>query len=340
MSERCEWSDLRVEHCAHCGASPGSRPTLEPPRALVRREVVATEDSTLERPKLPDTWGPSNDAGECRCGQPTQDEAWLCPTCEDRFLGTLADLPALDEELSVTITRQRAAGAAGTPRGATNSLPWHETASDARRALHGLLVSWVRFCTEENVRGKRMDDPVDRIDSLATWLASRVHGLALLDIGPEAMDEITDAAAECHRIVFWKRRNRVYLGPCGVTREQPNPDTGFIGGTEDPCPGEVYAEEGEPVGYCDLCGDGATVAVKRSAMEKDLDSRLYTAAEIARLSTYLGLDVPREQVRRRVLYWHRHKLVEQRSTNLEGLPLFRYGEVRGRLYADFAKRAS
>lgn len=336
MSERCEWSDLPVDQCAHCGAAPGSRPGLEPAEPMRHRQ---DEDDTseLRRPTLPDTWGPSNGAGECRCGRPSRDDAWLCDECEARFTQTLAELPALDAELSVSVTRQRAAATTGGPRGATTGLPWHEKAADAQRSLHSLLVSWVRLCSEEGVRGSGSELPADTIPALADWLSGCVHGLALRDIGPDALDEITDAAAECHRIVFWKRRNRVYLGPCGVIDETPNED-GVV--ETEPCPGEVYAEEGEPVGYCDLCGQGATVAVKRSAMERDLDARLYTAAEIARLATYLGLDVPREQVRKRVLYWHRHRLIEQRSTTPDGLPMFRYGEVRGRLYADFAKRAS
>lgn len=339
MSEiqRCEWSDLPSDQCAHCGAAPGTRPRLEPARPTRETATRESDSTTLERPKLPDSWAPSNDAGECRCGQPTRDEAWLCDDCQGRFIGTLRDLAPLDDELAVTITRQRASAASGGPRGATTGLPWHERAADAQRALHGLLVLWVRFCDEERVRGAGIELPADRIASLAEWLSACVHGLSLLDIGPEAFDEITDAAAECHRIVFWKRRNRVYLGPCGVVDETPNEDGEA---QADPCPGEVYAEEGEPVGYCDLCEQGATVAVKRSALETDLDGRLYTAAEIARLSTYLGLDAPREQVRKRVLYWHRHKLVEQRSTTPDGLPMFRYGDVRGRLYADFAKRSA
>lgn len=331
---RCDWSDLPTDQCDHCGAHPGTRLGLEPPRPSTGAVATDEEATTLPRPKLPADWAPSSDAGECRCGKPTRDDTWLCDDCQDEFTLTLADLGALDEELVVTITRQRAAATTGGPRSATTPLPWHEGAGDARRALHGLLVSWVRLCAEEDVKGPQIAFPADSIPSLAAWLATRVHGLALHDAGPDAMDEITDAAAECHRIVFWKRKSRIYLGTCGkVTTDED-------GNEYDPCPGEVYADEDEPVGHCDLCREGATVVVKRSAMEAELDTRLYTAAEIARLSTFLGLDAPRDQVRKRVLYWHRHKLVEQRGTNAEGHPMFRYGEVRGRLYADFAQRAS
>lgn len=337
MNDRCEWSDLPTLSCAHCGADPGTRPVIGP--AVPPREPQPRDEptTTLERPRLPETWAPSNGAGECRCGRPTQDGAWLCGGCEARFTNTLGELPDLDVEISLTITRQRAAALTGGPRAVSEGLPWHDRAAEARRTLHGLLVSWVRFCTEEDVRGPAVPEPEDRIDSLAAWLVTRVHGLTLLDIGPEAMDEITDAAAECHRIVFWKRKNRIYLGTCGVVSDEPDKD-GVV--YVEPCPGEVYAEEGEPVGHCDLCSQGQTVVIRKSEIDKRLDDRLCTPAEIATYAVHLGLDVPRDQVRRRVNYWHRHKRIVQRGTAENGDPMFRYGEVRNELYADFARRVS
>lgn len=336
-ADRCEWSDLPADQCDHCGAAPGSEIRMSAPGPGPRPVVREPAARTLERPTLPTTWAAADTEGECRCGRPTRDHAWLCDDCQTRFRNVLGDLPDLDSEIAVTITKQRAAGTSGSPRSTETALPWHERAADARRVLHGLLVQWVRFCLEENVRGPLAVDPTDGLNSLAGWLTGRVAGLSLLDIAPEAMDEITDAAAQCHSIVFWKRKNRIYLGPCRSTD-----DTDEDGNPIEvaPCPGELYADEGEPVGYCDLCGQPATVAVRRSQLEDDLDRHLATAAEIARLATYLGLDVPRDQVRRRVLYWHRHKRIEQRGTDTIGAPMFRYGEVRGLLYADFKRRAS
>lgn len=331
MSDRCEWSDLPADQCEHCGANPGDRPRLsaiQPPR----HQRPEPEPSQLRRPKLPDTWAPTNSDG-CRCGVPTRDGAWLCDACEKRFTDTLADLAQLDDEIVTTMTRQTAAVITGGARSATTPLPWHEKAATARRTLHGLLATWVRFCDEEHVRGPAADFPADTIPAMAAWLTERVHGLTLLDIGPEAMDEITDAAAECHRLVFWKRKNRLYLGPCRtpIETEDAEPEV---------CPGEVYADEGEPVGFCDLCGQGATVVVRRAELEKELDAYLATAAEIARLATYLGLDVKRDRVRKQVLYWHRHKRIVQRGEDADGSPMFRYGEVRGMLYREFATRSA
>lgn len=336
-TDRCDYSDLPPETCHHCGARPGDRPGLVAAQARAARRGCR-EPSSLDRPHLPATWAPSNDAGECRCGKPTRDEAWICDPCVETFTNTLADLGALDIEVQTTMTRMRGLPTEGnSSKSAETPLPWHDKAANARRVLNGLLSTWVRFCEEEDVRGPAAGFPSDTIPSKAAWLASRVPGLALLDIGPECVDEITDAAAECHRLVFWKRRNRVYLGPCGVVEADE------YGEDCEPCPGDVYADEGEPVGFCEVCGQGVTVVVRQGDLNQRLDDRLCTAAEIARLSTFLGLDQPRETVRKRVLYWHRHKRIAQRGTDTETTPpapTFRYGEVKVMLYAEFGRNTA
>jgi hypothetical protein len=273
-------------------------------------------------------------ANECRCGRPTRDAAYVCDQCVERLARALGDCGWTDVELETTITRQRGIPTTGGAPSAERGLPWHERGAEARRNLHGLLVSWVRFCGEERVRGVPTWQPTDRVVSLSRWLLHCVDGLALHDIGPEAVDEITDAVAECQRIVFYKRRSRVYLGVC----EQPVIDDEGEEYAAVVCEGEVYAEEGAPVGTCDDCGQGVTVAIRRTELERKLDDRLCTAAEIARLSTYLGLDADRDKVRQRVHYWHRHKRVMPRGSGDDDAPLFRYGEVRSMLYAEFATR--
>ena len=331
--DRCDYSDLRPEHCAHCGARPGDDGLTLAPVTPLRHAAPAGDPVPLERPRLPATWAPSATDSECRCGKPTRDGAWLCDGCEKRLTDTLCDLTELDDEVVTTMTRQTGAAITGGSRSATTPLPWHEKAADARRTLHGMLATWVRFCDEEQVRGPVVEFPADTIPAMSAYLATRVHGLALLDIGPEAMDEITDAAAECHRLVFWKRKNRLYLGPCETPIEVED-------GEPEVCPGEVYADEGEPVGFCNLCEQGVTVVIRRADLEKRLDGYLATAAEIARLATFLGLDVPRDTVRKRVHYWHRHKRIVPKREDADGAPMFAYGEVRGMLYKEFGARVS
>lgn len=269
---------------------------------------------------------------ECACGKPT--DAYVCQTCAGALSRALGDCTWLEGELETTITRQRGAATGGGARGTNDSLPWHERASQARRTLHALLVTWVRFCGEESVRHAPAWQARDNLTSLSRWLLNCVHGLTLHELGGDAVAEITDAVAECERIVFWKRKSRTYLGPCGQTVVDEDGEVLTLS-----CPGEVYADEGAQVGYCDECAQGVTVAIRKSDLDKRLDDRLCTAAEIARLATYLGLDVPRDRVRQQVNTWHKRKLVLPASKDADGSPLFRYGEVKVMLYATYATRA-
>jgi hypothetical protein len=262
----------------------------------------------------------------CRCGKPNRDTRTVCDPCQNSLHRALGDVTWIDEEIDTTITRQRAAATTGGPASATTSLPWHERGAEARRHLHGILVSWVRLCSEEGVGNGPAQLPADRLPSLSRWLMWRLDGLAHHDAGYDAVEEITDAVAQCERIVFWKRRSRVYLGPCAYGDGLPAALAEAVG-----CPGDVYAEEGQPVGYCDDCERGVTVVVRQTELDRDLHARLLSAADIADWSVRMGLDAKREEVRKRVLYWHRHKRILAHGHEDRGetkVPLFRYGDVR------------
>lgn len=268
-----------------------------------------------------------NETTECRCGRPTRDDRSLCDTCLSELDRVLGDCTWLDEEIEVSMTKQRAVSYGGGSRSSETAMPWHERAGDVRRTLHGLLVSWVRFAAEEGVRGAPDDLPADNIPALSGWLLNVTDGLSLLDIGTEAHDEITDAVAAVERVVFWKRKARIYLGPCAY-QDVP----------ENECPGDVYALEGEPVAYCEECERGVTVLIRQGQLDSDLHSRLLSAADIADWSVRMGLSAPRETVKKRVLQWHRRKRITARTTVLEKgteVPLFRYADVRALLYSEF-----
>lgn len=266
----------------------------------------------------------------CTCGKPTKDNAYVCEDCLTALAKALGDVPWLDEELDISITRQKASALGGGSRSRTTPLPWHEKASDAKRALHGLLATWVRFCAEEHVRDRGADAawPADNLTAMSRWLLWRVDGLAFHDLGGDAVDEITNAVAQGERIVFWRKRERVYLGPCGTALTD-----------ESACDGDVYADAGQEFGYCQACGFPFKVDARRAALEQQLDDRLCTASEIARLAVYLGLDQSREQVRNRVNQWHSRNRISPNGHNPDGDPVFRYGEVRA-LLATLRQQAS
>lgn len=335
----CGYSDLRHGECAHCaGIAPFEIvPELRMAGHQGRRgrrvwpPVKAEPDERGDDAvKLPGTWAPNADAGECRCGKPTRDQAFVCDGCIGLLDSALGDVTWLTEQLDIAITKQRASASGGGARAVETPLPWHERASEAKGALRAQLVSWVRFCDEERVRGGNAGLPADTEHAMALWLLERTKGLALHDIGPECVDEITDSVAECRRIVFYKRRTRVYLGPCEGCE---------VDEEIEPCPGEVYAEEHADVGTCDECDRGYTVVIKRGNLERELDDRLCTPAEIARLATFLGLDIPRERVRRQIHSWHKRKQITPGSHADNGDPMFRYGSVKALLYSTYRDTA-
>src|SRR5690606_39238814 len=85
------------------------------------------------------------------------------------------------------------------------------------------------------------DLPSDDLPAISRWLLWRVDGLALHDIGPEAVDEITDAVAQCHRLVD-RRPDRQYLGTCSA--DKPDGET---------CAAELYAYPGRRSIVCPTC---------------------------------------------------------------------------------------
>ena len=272
-------------------------------------------------------------SSQCTCGKPTKDNAYVCEDCLTALAKALGEIPWTDEQLEISITKQRASaiGGGGT-RSTGTPLPWHEKASDAQRSLHATLSTWVRFCIEEHVRnrGASTEWPADNLASMSRWMLWRVDGLAFHEAGSEVVDEITDAVAQAQRIVFWRKRERVYLGRCDATIEPE-------GAESYKCEGDVYAEQGAIYGSCEHCAAPYSVEKRRADLHRELDDRLCTAAEIARLATYLGLEQPRERVRKQVNSWHKRERITASGHSPEGDPVFRYGAVKALLFTQYAR---
>jgi hypothetical protein len=148
---------------------------------------------------------------------PTRDEAYFCEDCGRSLSVALGDVPWLVEEMETSATRAKGVDyrTKGGTRSSDKPLPFNQALSDAGAHLRATLVSWVRFCADERVRNSSTSQaiPEDNLPAISRYLLWRVDGLALLDIGPEAVDEITDAVAKCHRLID-KPADRQYLGPC------------------------------------------------------------------------------------------------------------------------------
>lgn len=256
----------------------------------------------------------------CRCGKPTREGRSFCDPCADLLSQALGEVPWLDEELETTITKRkgidyrRVGGGSGAKREQPSPPEW--TSSNARTHLRGVLVAWVKFCAEEQVRNQSPHQgiPEDSLPAISRWLLWRVDGLALHDIGAEAVEEITSAVAHCHRLID-RPADRQYLGNCDACDE-----------------GRLYARPGGAWAKCNTCGQATEAEKIRERLLTELDDRLCTAAEIAHLSTYLGLKATREQVRKRVEYLARTDQVT-RVSSFSDTATYRFGDVYPKIAA-------
>lgn len=291
---------------------------------------------------------PTPDPHACRCGKPLDRATWTCEDCLTETARLLGDMTWIAEQLEVSISRQRGVGnGAGAPSTGPSPLPWNEWASKCERKLRRTLVHWTTVMHASHVvaRGGVADvlplgEPSSwSITDMARWMTWRVDGLAHHPFGRALLQQLRADAEAATKCVTWKRLGRVYLGRC----DGMLPDPEHTDQTVQPCEGEVYADEDEDHGECELCARVYALDTRRRAMEAELDARLFPAAEIARLSTFLGLDLDRDQVRKRVNLWHHrrriacHNCPEHGSARAGSTPLFRYGEVRPLLYRDNAR---
>lgn len=328
----CDEGDMPRATCHHCGARPGgpSLPPLDRPwsfdgQPMTRRtgrDIFPTRPTPEHEPR-PLKFGPRS-GDTCACGRPTRNNAFGCDDCADELTRTLTDTPWLAEQLDTTITRQRAMqpGARGA-----DAIVWNDRAAKVQRDLSRHLATTVKLCVDQHVRHSSpysLDPNTDSAPSMARWLLWRVDGLTLnaefdailrqaLKIEAQALGVI-DAAPDV-----------LYLGLCGARND------------DEMCTGAVYAVAGEAVGKCRACRARYASAVRREALQQQLDDRLCTAAEIAHLATYLGIEKPRDQVRKLVNQWHKRGLIA--AAPGKGEPRFRYGDVVPRLAAAYSKGA-
>jgi hypothetical protein len=225
----------------------------------------------------------------CNCGRPTRDDAYVCEDCLSEAFRALGEIPALDDELEITITGQRALPTEGGPASAEARMPWNQRAGEARRHLRHTLVTWVRHCIEDDVRSSDPSTgwPDDTIAAMSRWLMWRVDGLGLNDLGPDAVDEITNAVANCWRVVD-RPAERTYHGPCVCGRD-------------------LYAKPRATTVTCPACEVEHDIAALEVRNRGLIESRLWTLDELMTALGRFGFRVPRKRVQEWI---YRHRLVD------------------------------
>lgn len=264
----------------------------------------------------------------CTCCliRPTRDEAYVCESCLDTLGAALGDCAWLGEELETSVTRQRGvdysrgASGKGGRKARDRPLPASQGPAGARDHLRAVLVSWVRFCEAGAVRSSdhRPGLPADTLEAMSRWLLWRVDGLGLHELGAHAVDEIGQAVDRARRAID-SPPERQYLGVC------PS------------CGGGLWTSRGSAWARCANCGQQVDAATIRDQLLTDLEDRLVTAAEAARLITGLGIATERDALRRRINTWHRRGRIEAVPA-ISDDPVFRFGTVRQMLAEDQGRR--
>jgi hypothetical protein len=256
------------------------------------------------------------------CTRPTRDAAYVCDDCGDGFARDLKALVDwLDEDLETSVAGAKGVQyRAGRTTGGEAGLRVNWRAAALYRHLQRALCDAVDHCLEVDTRHSSPDkaEPARTISAMALWLTWRVDGLSLDPKGPKHAGEIGRLVDQARELVFWVPPERRFLGACDLCK-------GSLGG-------HVYAEGDAEEAFCNRCATAFPAEVRRAELLAKLDDRLLDAADIARLSTHLGLHKDREKVRKQVNQWRHRRVIEIRSGEGEDAK-FRFGDVWRRLVA-------
>lgn len=246
------------------------------------------------------------------CGRPVADQAYLCQRDADWLARDLGDVPALEVELEVTVTRQDRIGdrSGGGARRAVEPLPYSPVAAEAGWVLANTLTTWARHVAEE--RGAPAPHGQPAASVAARWLLGHVEWLRHRPEAAEALDEIRAAIAGV-RIVIDARAPRWYAGPCGAEDEE----TGQV------CPVDLYALPGASAVRCPSCGAEYDADARQEWLLAAADDALAHAELIGRAAAALGVHITPADVR----YYAASGQVVAHGCNAAGNPVYRFGEV-------------
>lgn len=249
------------------------------------------------------------------CGYPTQDGAYTCEECLTGFGNFIGSVPALEEQLLITMTGERSPIPGYSAPSSEAPLPYDVRAGDLLAELRNELVGWVRQCHEEGVRhsSPHAAYPEDTLGSMVDWLLWRVDGMAWVKWSPHAVRAAARLEERVMRAID-PVVSRTYLGQCE-------------------CGAQVWLKDGETVGRCGDRGCGKTYPADemRAKLEAELDDRLMTAGEIATATVIMAYPRSREWVTATIEQWGRRKRLIPRGERLvKGVsrPLYRYGEAK------------
>jgi hypothetical protein len=238
-------------------------------------------------------------------------ERRICSVCAGNLERDLAEMPALLDDLSLTLSRQaRIGGHTNGSRASERPLPYDPRASEAGDVLRSTLVGWVR-----DLHDGAEHWPTDSLHGMALWLHSRLPRLLDHPAAEEAVDEFRFAVGLCKRVID-RPPPRIYAGICGI----------------DGCDVALYAKPMSPDVDCPGCGHRHSVVERREDMLATLDGMLLALGEIAKLANYFdGFDSRRAS--KLLGIWEARRRITPHTIDREGRPLYPFGQMLGLLLA-------
>lgn len=246
------------------------------------------------------------------CERPS-DGWFVCKHCAAIFEQVLAEMPWMLDELETVITQQTRYTTESSGKAAETPMMFNVKASDMRARLVTELDTAARLIADANGWTLTYDDAA----SASRWLLRSLSAVRLHPVGGEIVDSISSLNAGCLWVID-RPAAKQYLGDCTMVFKVEQLDT--------VCPGRIYGRAHKDRAACDTCGTEWEAAALRDHLLTQLDDRLCTAAEIAHLSTYLGLLDGREKVRKRINQWAIRGKVEAHEAD-DGSVQFRFGTV-------------
>ncbi|HEV2777877.1 MAG TPA: hypothetical protein VGX25_00595 [Actinophytocola sp.] len=252
------------------------------------------------------------------CGNPTPREAFLCTTCREVLERDLATVPALIEELHITLARLDSFAPSGQFSDA-GALLHKPRAGEALWVLTNAITTWTRlFCehygvrtTEEFARAAEGVTASAAITSAAAkWLLRRVRSVAMHPAAGEAVDEIGSAVELAYSVID-RPPDLLPAGQCG-----------YLG-----CTAILYAEPDARTITCRVCGSDHDAAERRAWMDESAAEQLLTAtAALLWVKLIAGWTIPPGTWRR----WLSNGEIVAQDRDHVGRPIYRFGDVQDR----------
>jgi hypothetical protein len=259
------------------------------------------------------------------CTRPTINSQLLCKQCTWELEQALAELPALIDELTTSLTKQsvlsNGKGGGKPTKGRVLPLPFDLRASDVINELRTLLHGWTRVVVEDY----HQDPPADTLDGMARFLYARVDLLAAHEAARDIHEEILDMAAKPDAKRSgggraWRAvdlaAEKVFVGMCSY-REVDD---------QEPCPEELMAKRSSLLVRCRTCGTEYSVEERRKVLRDAVEDVLATPAEISRAVQWLGEAVRLDQITR----WVQAERLVEKGHVMQGkrrMALYRIGDV-------------